>query len=257
MSHPGGPGGQWVHGARRCGQRFQSGHAPGVPCTVTGCGFDSLATCQGGCRRRVCYAHAGVCPWCQAERAARVRQREEAEAAARRAAVDKANAALRNAVSIIEVRDCLVQHEAEPTPTTYLSVWRDLVVQTVVPDVHFVAIRERTGFDYSSWRHAFWRFVEESRAPGWSAGEDRWLDSEGTLYGPRSQRHHMLFGGSSTVALQANAAFLPRRSRGEWISDGRTVDRRHEQEGELGAAILACVGRAIQGAGNPVDRPGP
>jgi hypothetical protein len=58
----------------------------------------------------------------------------------------------------------------------------------------------------------------------------------------------VLYGGSSTVALQADAAFRPRWRRGEWKSRGQTVDQRPEHKDELRAAILACVGRAIRRA---------
>jgi hypothetical protein len=97
MSHPGGPGGQWIHGARPCGHRFQSGHASGIPCAVSGCGFDSLATCQGGCGRRLCYAHANVCPSCRREQG----KRKEAETAALRAAEEEAANGVRRAASAV------------------------------------------------------------------------------------------------------------------------------------------------------------
>jgi hypothetical protein len=144
------------------------------------------------------------------------------------------------------VRDCLAGYETELTRETCLSVWREWVAETIAPDAEFVAIRERTGHNYHSWKSVFWKFIEEGRAPGWSAGEDRWLDREGTLFGRRVDGRHKLYGGSSVVVLLAGASLRPRRVQGRWLSDGHTVDERRERGGDLRAAMLACVDRATE-----------
>jgi hypothetical protein len=71
ISHPA-PGGM-MHGHIPCGHRFQIGSLSSGPCAIPDCGLDSIATCQGGCRRRLCLKHAGsgptICSDCAQKRA--------------------------------------------------------------------------------------------------------------------------------------------------------------------------------------------
>jgi hypothetical protein len=85
ISHPS-PGGM-MHGHIRCGHRFQVGSLLSGPCAMPDCGFDSIATCQGGCRRRLCLKHADsgptTCSDCAQKRAdAATQQQRERDAAA-------------------------------------------------------------------------------------------------------------------------------------------------------------------------------
>jgi hypothetical protein len=85
MSHLA-PGGM-MHAHRLCGHRFQLGSSSSVPCAIPGCGFDSVATCQGGCSRRLCFQHTGsgttICRDCAQQRAdATVQRQRERDAAA-------------------------------------------------------------------------------------------------------------------------------------------------------------------------------
>lgn len=73
---------------------------------------------------------------------------------------------------------------------------------------------------------------------------DSQRDVDGSVR-PRDHRRHMVFGGSTTVALKAGSAFLPRWDRGDWASKGHTVDpedSKARQKVDVIAAFLAALG---------------
>jgi hypothetical protein len=209
-SHPGGPGGQWIHGARPCGQRFQSGRASGIPCAVSGCGFDSLATCQGGCGRRLCYQHASVCPSCQAEQK---RAEAAAKVAAEREATNKRDAIVARLLETThgaEISELLINNVDILTLADARSVWLSILQRLHPSATHelvtligqttfagfFTSIPGPTGNQRGSWKETGTRaplwlasnagriFVRgyEGCSSKWTEGVDVVLDTDGKLF---------------------------------------------------------------------------
>jgi hypothetical protein len=236
----------WLHGYHRCGHRFQVGSGFSEPCGIANCGRDSIGHCQGGCGRRVCGLHATVtgslvCVDCQAERQASVRRREADEAAVRRTEAQKANEELRKATSPREVKEFLRGHSAVITTDSCAIAWRSLVARGIPTDVEIATVRETTGYDARGWAHRLWRFVEESRVPGWRAGTDRWLDADGIVYGLHDFTKDRLYGGTTKVVFPKGVGLRPRWNRGEWVSDGWPAKTMTEQASRLVDSVMRAI----------------
>jgi hypothetical protein len=211
ISHPA-PGGM-MHGHIPCEHRFQLGSSSSVPCAIPGCGFDSVATCQGGCNRRLCFKHAGsgttICRDCAQQRAdaAVQRQRERDAAAAEQFEQTRQRvvAVLKVSNDPQEVAEALTSAEVaeDDRPLVTVEECRDAWVRIVAAGLAGAPTHElTTAVGSKSWICLTMQLPVPPYDPGW-LWRERDRDARVDLWGPLSRSSEtpepIWLDGSGTV----------------------------------------------------------